>query len=155
MALRVHHPKDFWTGIIFFVLGLAAVVIGQDYAMGTAGRLGPGYFPTILGALLALIGAIGVVRACFHVGEPIGRFHIRELVLVLSSVILFGVLMRGAGLVPAVIVLVLLSAFTSPKLTWLPHLVLAFGLAASSFQLRHVRQTARLADGGVRSLAGF
>jgi hypothetical protein len=133
MSSRIHHPKDFWTGIIFLVLGLAAVLIGRDYPMGTAGRMGPGYFPTILGALLSLIGAVGIARAFFHVGEAIGRFHIRELALVLSSVILFGILMRGAGLVPAVIVMILLSAFASPKFTWLPNLLLAFGLAAFSY----------------------
>ncbi|MES2759401.1 MAG: tripartite tricarboxylate transporter TctB family protein [Pseudomonadota bacterium] len=133
MSLSIRHPKDFWTGVIFLVLGAAAVIVGQDYPMGTAGRMGPGYFPTILGALLTLIGAVGVVRAFLHVGEPIGRFHIKELLLVLLSVVLFGILMRGAGLVPAVIVLVLLSAFASPRFTWLANLVLAFGLAAFSY----------------------
>ena len=101
----IRHPKDFWTGIIFLFFGLAAVIIGLDYPMGTAGRMGPAYFPTVLGGLLALIGAIAVVRSFLRTGEPVSKFHIKELVLILSAVLLFGFLMRGAGLVPAALVI--------------------------------------------------
>lgn len=132
MPTFIRHPKDFWTGIIFLFVGLAAVYIGQDYPMGTAGRMGPAYFPTILGALLAVIGLIAVLRSCVRPGAAVGKFYIREIVLILSAVVLFGFLMRRAGLVPAVLVLVLLSAYASPKFTWLPSLLIALGLAVFS-----------------------
>ena len=132
MPTFIRHPKDFWTGIIFLFFGLAAVIIGQDYPMGTAGRMGPAYFPTILGSLLAMIGLTAVIRSCVRPGEAIGRFHMREIVLILSAILLFGVLMRGAGLVPAVLVLVLLSAYASPKFTWKASLLIALGLAVFS-----------------------
>lgn len=111
------------------LFGLAAVLIGRDYSMGSAGRMGPAYFPTVLGSLLALIGLIGVVRSFLRPGEAISKFYIKELVLVLSAVLLFGFLMRGAGLVPAAIVLILMSAYASPKFTWGASLLLAIGLA--------------------------
>lgn len=132
MTTSIRHPKDFWIGIIFLFFGLAAILIGRDYTMGSAGRMGPAYFPTILGGLLTVVGAIGAVRAFLRKGEAIGRFHIRELLLILTAVILFGVLMRGAGLVPAVLVLVVLSAWASPKFRWREALLLAAGLAAFS-----------------------
>ncbi len=132
MPTFIRHPKDFWTGIIFLFFGLAAVILGQDYQMGTAARMGPAYFPTILGSLLAVIGAIGVIRSLLRPGEAVGKFYIREIILVLSAVLLFGFLMRGAGLVPAVLVLVLLSAYASPKFTWKPSLLIAGGLALFS-----------------------
>jgi hypothetical protein len=125
----IRHPKDFWTGIIFLTIGMAAIIIGLDYQMGSAGRMGPAYFPSVLGGLLTLIGAIGVIRSLLRPGEPIGKFHIREILLVLVAVLLFGLLMRNAGLVPAVLVLVLMSAYASPKFTWGPSLLLAIGLA--------------------------
>jgi Tripartite tricarboxylate transporter TctB family len=128
----IRHPKDFWTGIIFLSIGLAAVYIGQDYQMGSAGRMGPAYFPTILGALLAVIGLIAVIRSCMRPGEAVGKFYIREIVLILSAVVLFGFLMRRAGLVPAVLVQVLLSAYASPKFTWAASLLIALGLAVFS-----------------------
>ena len=129
MPSFIRHPKDFWTGIIFLFIGIAAIVIGRDYPMGTAGRMGPAYFPTVLGGMLALIGLIGVIRSFLRAGEPVGKFHIKEIVLILVAVLLFGFLVRGAGLVPAALVLVLLSAYASPKFTWGASLLLAVGLA--------------------------
>ena len=129
MPSFIRHPKDFWTGIIFLFIGLAAIIIGRDYPMGSAGRMGPAYFPTVLGGLLALIGLIGVIRSFLHDGEAVGKFYVKEIVLILLAVLLFGFLMRGAGLVPAALVLVLMSAYASPKFTWGASVLLAVGLA--------------------------
>jgi hypothetical protein len=125
----IRHPKDFWTGIIFLFFGVGAVVIGQDYAMGSAGRMGPAYFPSVLGTLLAVIGLIGVIRSFIVVGEPIGRFYMKELLMILVAIILFGILMRGAGLVPAILVLIFLSAYAGPKFNVKEVTMLAVGLA--------------------------
>lgn len=125
----VKHPKDFWTGAIFLTVGLGAVFIGRDYAMGTAARMGPAYFPTVLGWLLALIGAVAVLRSFRNQGEPIEKFHLKELFIVLSAVVLFGVLMRGAGLAPAAVVLIVVSAYASPQFRWREALLLAVGMA--------------------------
>lgn len=125
----IRHQKDFWTGIIFLFFGLSAVIIGMDYPMGSAGRMGPAYFPTVLGGLLTLVGMIGVIRSFIRTGEAVGKFHIKELVLILSAVLLFGFLMRGAGLVPAALVLILMSAYASPKFVWKEALLLAVGLS--------------------------
>lgn len=62
MRSLIRHPKDSWTGMIFLLIDFAAVMIGRDYPMGSAGRMGPAYFPTILGSLLALTGMIRIVR---------------------------------------------------------------------------------------------
>ncbi|THC45341.1 tripartite tricarboxylate transporter TctB family protein [Massilia sp. Mn16-1_5] len=129
MPSFIRHPKDFWTGIIFLFIGLAAIIIGRDYPMGSAGRMGPAYFPTVLGGMLALIGLIGVIRSFLRPGEAIGKFYIKEIVLILVAVLLFGFLVRGAGLVPAALVLILMSAYASPKFTWGASILLAVGLA--------------------------
>lgn len=97
--------------------------------MGTAGRMGPAYFPTVLGGLLTLIGAIAVVRSLLRPGEAVSKFYIKELVIILSAVLLFGFLMRGAGLVPAVLVIIMLSAYASPKFRLGQAALLAGGLA--------------------------
>jgi hypothetical protein len=129
MSSLIRNQKDFWSGIIFLVVGLAAVIIGREYTMGTAGRMGPAYFPTILGWLLALLGMISIVRSLFRPGEPISRFAIKDIVMIMSAVILFGLLIRGAGLFVAVITLVMLSGFASTKFKVLPFLAVAIGLA--------------------------
>ncbi|MES2946981.1 MAG: tripartite tricarboxylate transporter TctB family protein [Pseudomonadota bacterium] len=117
---------------MFLFFGLAAVIIGQDYPMGTAGKMGPAYFPVVLGSLLTLIGLTAVIRSFVRTGEAVGKFYIKEIILILSAVLLFGALMRGAGLIAAVFVLIVLSAYASPKFRWGPALLLAGGLAAFS-----------------------
>lgn len=129
MSSRIRNPRDFWSGIIFIIFGVAAVVIGRDYSMGTAGRMGPAYFPTVLGTLLAIIGAIAVARSLFRSGMRLEKFAVRELVLILAAVLLFGFLVRGAGLIVAVLVLILISAYASIKFRLLPTALLAIGLA--------------------------
>ena len=129
MPLSIRHPKDFWTGTIFVLIGASTVIIGQDYGMGTAGRMGAAYFPVVLGYLLSLIGTIGIARSTLRRGEPVTRFHVKELVLIIGAVLLFGILVRGAGLVPAALGLVTLSAYAGSKFHFGKTLVLAIGLA--------------------------
>lgn len=133
MASIVRHPKNFWIGLIFLCVGLAAIILIQDNEMGTAGRMGPAYFPTVLGGLLALVGLAGIIRAFVgrrsEAHDAIGTFHIRDIVIILGAVILFGVLMRGAGLPAAAFVLVLVSSFASKQFKLGSTLLLAVGLA--------------------------
>jgi hypothetical protein len=51
--MKIKHAKDFWSGVMFTTFGLGFAVIAQNYDMGTAARMGPAYFPTVLGGLLA------------------------------------------------------------------------------------------------------
>ncbi|RZI41757.1 tripartite tricarboxylate transporter TctB family protein [Herbaspirillum sp. HC18] len=129
MPSFIRDPKDFWSGIIFIVFGLVAVIIGRDYPMGTAGRMGPAYFPSVLGALLALVGVVAVLRSTVRRGEAVGKFAYREVLLVLAATVLFGALLRGAGLAVAVVVLVMVSGYASARFKAGPFLAVAAVLA--------------------------
>jgi hypothetical protein len=131
----IRHPKDFWIGAIFIVLGLGAVFTRGELAMGTSFRMGPAFFPVVLGILLAVIGVAGVLRSFFRHGEPMEKLHLKPLALVTLAVVLFGILMRGAGLVPAAVVLVLVSAFAHPRFSWKEAGLLAAGLAVFAYVL--------------------
>ena len=115
MSSLIKHPRDFYAGLMYALVGLGAMVIARDYNMGTSVRMGPGYFPTLLGALLIIIGTLSMIRAFLRQGESIATFYWKEIFLVLGSVVLFGLLVRGAGLVPSLILLVLVSAWASEK----------------------------------------
>jgi Tripartite tricarboxylate transporter TctB family len=117
---RIIGPKDFWTGIIYVSVGIAAFLIGRDYPFGSAGRMGPGYFPAVLSCLLVLLGAIAIGRSFFQPGPPIGSFPIKQIVLVIGATVLFGALINTAGLIVALLVLVLVSAAASEhfKFDW-------------------------------------
>lgn len=109
MAL-VRHPKDFWSGVLFIVLGGAAFLIALDYAMGSAGRMGPGYFPRSLGVLVAVLGVILVLRSFRLRGAPLSFPTFMPLLIVLGSVLLFGLTVTGLGLVIATILLAIVAA---------------------------------------------
>lgn len=115
---------------MYATIGIAAIVIGRDYGMGSAMKMGPAYFPTILGALLAVIGAICIVRSLLVSGPPVDAFALRGLAMIITAIVLFGVLVRGAGLIAAILVLVLLSSRASIKFNWAQSLALAGGLIA-------------------------
>jgi putative tricarboxylic transport membrane protein len=124
----IRSTKDFWTGLIYIFFGLTAVLIARDYGMGTALRMGPGYFPTVLGALLTLIGIISLVRSFIAPGSPIGGFAVKGLLLVVGSTLVFGLIIREAGLVIALPVFVIISAYASVHFRLGPSLALAAGL---------------------------
>lgn len=129
MTTPIRNAKDFWAGLIYLTIGLAAVFIARGYDMGSATRMGPAYFPTVLGGLLALIGTVAVARSFFSQGKPIGVFAYRAALLVCGGVVLFSVLLRGAGVVIAIIVLVLASSYASIRFRWSWAVLLALGLA--------------------------
>jgi putative tricarboxylic transport membrane protein len=123
-----HNPKDFWTGLIYILFGVSAILIARDYDMGRGARMGPAYFPTILGGLLSVIGAIAVIRSFLVSGAPIGAFTFKGLLLVCGSVLLFGVSVRGAGLAIALPLLVIISAMASIRFRLWPTIFIAAGL---------------------------
>jgi len=124
--------KDFWSGVIFVAIGVAAVGFGRNHPMGTAMRMGPAYFPTVLGGLLALIGFVAIGRALLAPGLPMGRLAYNKLALVTAANVLFALLLRPLGLVGALILLVVVSAYASARFRWPVALALAGGLAIGS-----------------------
>ena len=104
------------------------MIISRDYNMGTAFKMGPAYFPTILGALLAVIGAISVIRSFIARGTPISAFAFKGLSLVIVPVLIFGFLVRDAGLVIALPLLVIISAYASVRFRWRTTILMAAGL---------------------------
>jgi hypothetical protein len=138
MRLQVRDPEDLVSGLIFVGIGLGAIFIALGYPMGTAARMGPGYFPSILGGLLALLGlaivvkSLGVAQAGEEerekrvgLGDALLRL-LRPLVFVASALVAFAYLLPRYGLVLAVVSLVLISTFADHK----PRLFSAIPLAA-------------------------
>ncbi len=100
---------------MLIAIGVAAVVIARDYPFGTTLRMGPGYFPTMLGAILVLFGLYLVVLGLRSTEALEGNWSVRALVIVPLSLVLFGVLMDHAGFIPALVVLIFGSASAGPE----------------------------------------
>ncbi len=112
MKLEFSNSKDFWAGMMFIGIGAMAMFIARGYAFGTTLRMGPGYFPSVLGGILILFGIyIMVIKGLRRSSEKItGSWSARALIVLPLSVILFGVLMKYLGFVPALVVLIFGSA---------------------------------------------
>ncbi len=126
----IRHPKDFYSGLIFVAFGIAAIVIGSNYSLGTAARMGPGYFPRILGIMLIVLGAALSLRALKINGEPIAKWHWKPTLVVLGSVVLFGYIVNYAGLVVSTIILIVMSSWASPEFRLKESIISGFLLAA-------------------------
>lgn len=124
----MRNAKDFWSGLIYIFFGSSAILIARDYSMGTAIKMGPSYFPTILGGVLLVIGVISVIRSFVAPGPPVGAFAFKGLVLVTVSVVAYGLVVRGLGLAIALPLLIIASAYGSKRFRWRPTLLMAAGL---------------------------
>jgi len=127
--------KDFWSGILLAAVGVAAVVIARDYPFGTALRMGPGYFPSVLGGLLALFGIYFVVKALRSSERIEGNWSLRALIGLTLSLVLFGALIERAGFVPALVVLIFGAAASGTEFKLVEVLALTVALTAFSVAL--------------------
>jgi hypothetical protein len=114
----IRNPKDFYAGLLFISFGLAALVIARAYPLGAMARMGPGYFPRVLGILLLGLGALLSLTGFRSAGEALSGWRWRPLVIVLLSVGLFCLTALWLGLVVASIVLVFISSAASEEFRW-------------------------------------
>ena len=111
--MKITHPKDFWSGVLFMLLGAFALVYGSKYNIGTAARMGPGYFPRILGILLLVFGGLILLRAFRLKGDAIPPWKWRPTLLVLGSVVLFGAIVKLLGMALSTVVLIVAASAAS------------------------------------------
>ena len=110
--MEIKSPKDFWAGVMFVAFGAGMAVIAvNNYQMGTAVRMGPAYFPALLGGLLAALGLVLVLRALVLKGAPVAKFHFRPLIFIAISSLAFAYLLKPLGLALASVILVFISAY--------------------------------------------
>ena len=113
MQLRDH--RDLWSGIMFAAFGILFMVLSRQYQIGTAAKMGPGYFPTMLGALCLILGLVIAAGAFMKSAakaklSPVGW---RELLVVLVAVALFAILLPQMGIIVALLTLVIVSSTAS------------------------------------------
>jgi hypothetical protein len=109
----IRSPRDFWAGLLFIGLGILAVGVGSRYPLGTAARMGPGYFPRILGLLLLFLGAIIAFRGVRVDGEAIRKWRWRPTMVVLGSVVIYGLIVGTLGVAISTMLLIVAASAAS------------------------------------------
>ena len=115
MQLEIRSNRDVWAGAMLIVTGATSVIIARDYAFGTSLRMGPGYFPRILGILLIVLGGALALRALKISGAPLPGWKWRPVIVVLVSVTIFGLIVTHVGLVLATLGLIVASSAASSE----------------------------------------
>jgi hypothetical protein len=133
--MHIKNQKDFWAGAMFVGFGGFFAGFGTQYTFGSAARMGPAYFPTVLGFLLMILGLVVAISGLSPKAdeEKVDRFDWRTLVLVLGSVVLFGVLLQPLGLIVSLLVLVIVGSYASHEFKWREALINAAVLVALSY----------------------
>ena len=142
--MNIKSQKDFFSGLMFLVVGGVFAWGATSYSIGTGARMGPGYFPLMLGILLCILGAIvllGSLTVETPDGDKIGRIAWRPLVYIIASNVVFGVMLGGLpsiglppmGLVAAIFALIIISSKAGDEFDWKSVLLLSLVLSVGSY----------------------
>lgn len=142
--MRIKSQKDFFSGLMFMVTGVAFAWGATNYNIGTGARMGPGYFPLYLGVLMTILGAVITFKALVIEtidGDKIGKWAWRPLFFIIFANFVFGVLLAGLpsfgipafGLIVGIYALVFIASMAESDWKFKPTLVLATVLAAGSY----------------------
>jgi hypothetical protein len=142
--VKIKSQRDFFAGLMFTVVGIAFAWGATTYSVGSGARMGPGYFPLMLGILLGILGIIVIFTALTIEtvdGEPVGKIAWRPLGFIIGSNLVFGILLGGLptfglpamGLIAAIYALVLIAGLAGEHYTLKSSLILATILAIGSY----------------------
>lgn len=142
--MEIKSQKDFYSGLMFMGVGIAFAWGATNYSIGTGGRMGPGYFPLMLGILMALVGCVIVVKALVidtPGGDKIGRWAWRPLFYIIGANVAFGILLAGLpgidlpafGLIVAIYALTFVASMAQADWKFKSSLILATVLAVGSY----------------------
>ena len=142
--MKIKSQPDFYSGIMFMATGIAFAWGATNYNIGGAGRMGPGYFPFMLGILMTLVGA-GVTFNALSIKtsneEKIGKWAWRPLFYVIAANVVFGVLLAGVrdfgipafGMIVGIYALTFIASMAQANWKFKPTLILATALAVGSY----------------------
>jgi hypothetical protein len=133
--VRIKNGTDFWSGVMFIAFGLFFAAFATRYDFGTAQRMGPAYFPTVLAGLLALVGVWVALTGLGRAGEggKLEKFHFAELTWVLGAVVLYAVILRWAGVLVSMSALIVISSFASHEFRWKEAIILSIVMAVITY----------------------
>ena len=142
--MRIKSQKDFYAGVLFSAFGVAFAWGATSYTVGNAARMGPGYFPLIVGVLIAILGALITLQALRQEtpdGDPIGAIAWKPLVFIIGANLVFGVLLAGLpsfgipamGLIVAIYALTVIASLAGDSFNFKSVAVLATVLAIGSY----------------------
>ena len=130
MKIDLANNKDFLAGLLFAGIAAVTVAVARDYPIGFTERMGPGYFPTVLGGILGLFGLYLMYRGIRYGARIQGDWGWKPLGLITLSIVVFGFTMEKVGLVPALMLMFFVAALGGRDFRFKEVLVLAAVMSA-------------------------
>jgi ABC-type spermidine/putrescine transport system permease subunit II len=127
--LRIRSPQDLGAAVVLVAIGLAGAYFGKDLSFGTAGSMGPGYFPIILSWIIVGVGLVLGLTAVTVEGPPIEPIQFRPITVIIAAILVFGILISTAGLAIAAVLLTVLAAYARRDVNLKEAVLLGVGLA--------------------------
>jgi hypothetical protein len=134
--LKIKSQKDFWSGLMFILIGLGFAWGALTYSFGSSARPGPAYFPFGLGILTAVLGAVLLFEALTietEDGEPIGQWPLKQMGLILGAVVIFGLALPRLGMAATLPLLIGISSLASGEFHWKEVLINSIVLTIGSW----------------------
>ncbi|MDH3236729.1 MAG: tripartite tricarboxylate transporter TctB family protein [Alphaproteobacteria bacterium] len=135
MSLKIKSQEDFWAGLMFIGFGILAIIIARDYPMGSTMRMGPGYFPTYIGVILIILGAIISGISFKFEGERVGAFAWRPMILLSIAFAAFGWAIDNIGFILAMVILIVLASLAGKEFRLKEAIGMVLVLVAGSWAL--------------------
>jgi len=120
--------RDFFAGLVYIVTGAVGMWIARDYPFGSALRMGPGYFPSVLGGMMIAFGIAVLLMGVKNNEKIKGNWSFRARIVLPLATVAFGILMEAAGFIPAMLVLIPLAALAGREFKLLEVVPLTIGL---------------------------
>ena len=128
MKFDWRNNRDFFGGMTYIVTGAVGWWIALDYPFGSALRMGPGYFPIVLCGMMIAFGIAIILQGVNNKEKIKGNWSIRALVVLPLATAVFGWMMEETGFIPAMLVLIPLSAASGREFKWIEIVLLTIGL---------------------------
>ena len=119
--MKIKSQRDFWSGLMFVLVGAGFAIGATNYSMGTSARPGAGYFPLMLSVIMAILGAVVLFKSLTiesSNGDPVGSFAFKPLLVIVAAIVMFGLLLERLGMVLTVPLLIIVSSLAGDEFRW-------------------------------------
>ena len=119
--MRIKSQRDFWSGLMFVVVGIVFAVGATNYSMGTSARPGAGYFPLLLSVIMAILGAVVLFKSLTIEtpgGDPIGHIAWKPLLIIVAAIAVFGITIELLGMIVSIPILIFIASLAGDEFRW-------------------------------------
>lgn len=117
--MKIRNQRDFWSGVLFVITGVLFMILSRQYQFGTAAKMGPGYFPTVLGGIMTVLGLMLALPAMSAKSPEIkvDRIDFKVIGVILLAVGVYAATLPTLGFIVSLFLLIFISSMASHEFT--------------------------------------